>query len=203
MVTEDEIAKHAADKFSQFTREEADKDLIFLGIAGIQDPPRADTVASLKACHTAGITVHMLTGDHGHTAKAIAKEIGIIPDSYDSDNDTWGSEAPPVERKRRRSISLRRTRSFQPDEKRDDVVVQIRNPVCIDAREFDKLTEEQIDAFVELPRVISRCSPDTKVNMVAALKRRKAVTAMTGDGVNGKYWPNTLQKMQIDIDHIT
>lgn len=52
------------------------------------------------------------------------------------------------------------------------------------AQDFDKLTDLQIDALPELPKVIARCSPSTKVRMVDALKRRKAYCVMTGDGVN-------------------
>ncbi|ORX63816.1 P-type II D ATPase [Basidiobolus meristosporus CBS 931.73] len=52
------------------------------------------------------------------------------------------------------------------------------------AGEFDSLTEEEIDALPELPRVIARCSPNTKVKMIRAFHRRQKIVAMTGDGVN-------------------
>eukprot|EP00762_Andalucia_godoyi_P006357 ANDGO_05831.mRNA.1 Calcium-transporting ATPase 3 len=50
--------------------------------------------------------------------------------------------------------------------------------------DFDSMTQETTDALLELPVCIARCSPDTKVKMVKALQRRKAVVLMTGDGVN-------------------
>lgn len=53
--------------------------LTLLGLAGIYDPPRRETTPAIAECSTAGIKVHMLTGDHPETAKAIAKEVGIIP----------------------------------------------------------------------------------------------------------------------------
>lgn len=56
-----------------------EQDLILLGLAGIYDPPRRETKPSIGECSNAGIKVHMLTGDHPETAKAIAKEVGIIP----------------------------------------------------------------------------------------------------------------------------
>ncbi|KAI9172552.1 Calcium-transporting ATPase [Paramyrothecium foliicola] len=56
-----------------------EKDLILLGLVGIYDPPRRETKPSIGECSNAGIKVHMLTGDHPETAKAIAKEVGIIP----------------------------------------------------------------------------------------------------------------------------
>ncbi|XMA07855.1 hypothetical protein WAI453_000646 [Rhynchosporium graminicola] len=52
------------------------------------------------------------------------------------------------------------------------------------ATDFDKLTNEQIDALPELPLVIARCAPDTKNRMIEALHRRGLYMAMTGDGVN-------------------
>lgn len=51
-------------------------------------------------------------------------------------------------------------------------------------QEFDALTDAEIDALPELPVVVARCAPDTKVRMVEALHRRKRKTVMTGDGVN-------------------
>lgn len=52
------------------------------------------------------------------------------------------------------------------------------------AAEFDGMTDEEIDQMPTLPLVIARCAPDTKTRMIAALHRRKAYCAMTGDGVN-------------------
>ncbi|KAJ6787024.1 hypothetical protein PWT90_09208 [Aphanocladium album] len=60
-------------------RGEVEKNLTLLGLAGIYDPPRRETKPSIAECSQAGIKVHMLTGDHPETAKAIAKEVGIIP----------------------------------------------------------------------------------------------------------------------------
>lgn len=50
--------------------------------------------------------------------------------------------------------------------------------------QFDALSEAEIDALVQLPRVVARCAPETKVRMVEALHRRKKLCVMTGDGVN-------------------
>ena len=52
--------------------------LNFAGLVGIYDPPRMETAGAIRQCQAAGITVHMLTGDHLKTATTIAKEIGII-----------------------------------------------------------------------------------------------------------------------------
>ena len=52
------------------------------------------------------------------------------------------------------------------------------------ATEFDSMTDDEIDKLPELPYVIARCAPETKVRMIEALRRRNRFTAMTGDGVN-------------------
>ncbi|EGC41621.1 sodium transport ATPase [Histoplasma capsulatum var. duboisii H88] len=59
-------------------RESTEQDLQFVGLVGLYDPPRAETPGAVRKCHMAGITVHMLTGDHIKTATAIAYEVGIL-----------------------------------------------------------------------------------------------------------------------------
>ncbi|KAM7197086.1 sodium transport ATPase [Rhypophila sp. PSN 637] len=60
-------------------RDAIEKDLVFRGLIGLYDPPRPESAAAVRECHQAGISVHMLTGDHPETAKAIAIEVGILP----------------------------------------------------------------------------------------------------------------------------
>jgi Na+-exporting ATPase len=60
-------------------REATEQDLQFVGLVGVYDPPRPGSLDSVRKCHRAGITVHMLTGDHISTATAVAREVGIIP----------------------------------------------------------------------------------------------------------------------------
>lgn len=59
-------------------REILEKDLIAIGIFGLQDPLRPDIVESIKKCKAAGITVIMCTGDNIDTAIAISKNAGIV-----------------------------------------------------------------------------------------------------------------------------
>ena len=56
-----------------------ESDLVFRGLVGIYDPPRPETAGAVRACHASGIAVHMLTGDHPSTARAIALQVGILP----------------------------------------------------------------------------------------------------------------------------
>ncbi len=49
-----------------------------LGLAGLMDPPRAGASAAIAHCHAAGIQVKMITGDHGATAAAIARQLNLV-----------------------------------------------------------------------------------------------------------------------------
>lgn len=62
---------------ARLTPEEVERDLVFVGLAGMYDPPRAEAKAAVTKCRAAGIRVVMITGDHPHTATAIARELGI------------------------------------------------------------------------------------------------------------------------------
>lgn len=136
------------DSKEDLDRAEFEHDLVFHGLVGIYDPPRPESAPSVRMCHEAGVGVHMLTGDHPETARAIAREVGILP------------------------------------RRMDDVAEDVAQAMAMTAREFDKLTDEEIDKLPLLPLVVARCAPSTKVRMIEALHRRKKFVAMTGDGVN-------------------
>lgn len=59
------------------------KDLVWVGITGIIDPPRKGVRESIEECKNAGIRVMMLTGDHQKTAASIAEQVGIVDNSKD------------------------------------------------------------------------------------------------------------------------
>lgn len=133
---------------SDLEREDVEKDLCFLGLIGLYDPPRPETAGSIQACYRAGVVVHMVTGDHPGTAKAIAQQVGILPADFST------------------------------------VASDVADAMVMTASQFDKLSDEEIDALPTLPLVIARCAPQTKVRMIDALHRRGRFAAMTGDGVN-------------------
>ena len=60
----------------------------------------------------------------------------------------------------------------------------LASTIVMTASQFDAFSDAEIDALPQLPLVIARCSPKTKVRMVEALHRRGAFCVMTGDGVN-------------------
>ncbi|MHB1627141.1 MAG: calcium-translocating P-type ATPase, SERCA-type [Bacilli bacterium] len=59
--------------------EQAERDLIFVGLAGMIDPPREGVRESIQTCKRAGVRTVMVTGDHRLTAEAIARELAILP----------------------------------------------------------------------------------------------------------------------------
>lgn len=69
--------KKVSKDINKIRHEDIKEDVVFLGLAGIIDPPRTEAIEAIKICKEAGITVKMITGDHVDTAKAIGKEMGI------------------------------------------------------------------------------------------------------------------------------
>ena len=61
-----------------------EKELTFLGIFGLMDPPRPEAISAVAQCQEAGITPVMITGDHKNTACAIAAKLGILRPSDDA-----------------------------------------------------------------------------------------------------------------------
>jgi len=58
--------------------ETAERGMIFLGLAGMIDPPRLEAKAAIAVCVDAGIRTVMITGDHPTTAEAVARELGLL-----------------------------------------------------------------------------------------------------------------------------
>jgi len=126
------------DGFSDFTEQGIEKDLTFLGFAGMIDAPRRDAIEALKHCKKAGIRVVMITGDHKLTAMAVAAEMGILS----------------------------------------------KHQKAMTGEELSKLSENEFLALVEDVRVYARVSPEDKLRILKAWKKKGHVVAMTGDGVN-------------------
>ncbi|KAF2496758.1 putative potassium/sodium P-type ATPase [Lophium mytilinum] len=131
--------------FNLSDRKRVEVGLDLVGLVGLYDPPRLETADAVRRCQLAGISVHMLTGDHIRTATAIAHEVGILPST---------------------------------------VPLTDNGKIIMSAEAFDQLSDAEIDAMENMPLVIARCSPTTKVRVVEAIHRKQAFCVMTGDGVN-------------------
>ncbi|MEM2821769.1 MAG: cation-translocating P-type ATPase, partial [Thermoproteota archaeon] len=118
--------------------EAVEREMVFLGLQGMIDPPREEAIEANKTCQKAGIKTVMITGDHKLTAIAVAKEVGIF--------------------------------------KEGDIVLT--------GDELDKLSDEEFENIVEKVTVYARVSPEHKLRIVKALKKKGHIVAMTGDGVN-------------------
>lgn len=144
----------------ELDRNQLECELTFRGLVGLYDPPRAESAASVKECREAGIEVHMLTGDHPGTARAIAIDVGILPSKQQMEN--------------------------LPKDVADSLVMT--------AGEFDKLGDDQIDQLPQLPLVVARCAPNTKVRMIEALHRRKRFAAMVSISPDRSRWTDRANK---------
>jgi Ca2+-transporting ATPase len=122
----------------EFTEEFVEQDLIFVGLAGMIDPPRDEAKRAIQTCRNAGVKTVMITGDHKLTASAIAKQLGMLGD---------GGRV-------------------------------------LTGSELDRLSDHELERLVEDVAVYARVSPEHKVRIVAALKKRGHIVAMTGDGIN-------------------
>jgi magnesium-transporting ATPase (P-type) len=61
-----------------YDRLHLEEEMVLTGLVGLEDPPRPEVPGAIQRCKEAGIKVIMVTGDHPHTASAIAREIGLI-----------------------------------------------------------------------------------------------------------------------------
>ena len=140
------------------------KNLRFLGLISMIDPPRATVPDAVVKCRSAGIKVIMVTGDHPITAKAIAKSVGIISANCKTVEDLAAEYNVPVE-------------LVNPREAKAAVV---------NGAELKELTSDQLDDILMYHNeiVFARTSPQQKLIIVEGCQRMGAIVAVTGDGVN-------------------
>ncbi len=120
------------------SQDEIERKLVFVGLCGLQDPPRAEALEAVRKCKHAGIRTVMITGDHPDTARAIARELEILG----------------------------------PD---DEVLAGV---------ELARTSDEELADHVKKVAVYARVTAEDKLRIVRAWKKRGAIVAMTGDGVN-------------------
>jgi Ca2+-transporting ATPase len=72
--------KEVPSDMEEITHHDIETNLIFSGLQGMLDPPRPEAIDAIKGCKDSGIRIVMITGDHGTTASAIARMLGITND---------------------------------------------------------------------------------------------------------------------------
>ncbi|VDD83150.1 unnamed protein product [Mesocestoides corti] len=159
-----------ADKFPrgfQFDVEEQNfpiEGMRFVGLMSMIDPPRAAVPDAVAKCRSAGIKVVMVTGDHPVTAKAIAKQVGIISEGNRTVEDIAAERGVPVSEVNPREASA----------------------CVIHGSDLRDMTPAQIDEVLKNHSeiVFARTSPQQKLIIVEGFQRMGAIVAVTGDGVN-------------------
>merc|ERR1712193_218148 len=138
--------------------------LRFVGLMSMIDPPRAAVPDAVSKCRSAGIKVIMVTGDHPVTAKAIAKNVGIISENNETVEDIANRKGCDI-------------KDVNPREARAAVV---------HGGEIKDLSEKALDEIVmyHTEIVFARTSPQQKLIIVEGCQRMGRIVAVTGDGVN-------------------
>ncbi|XP_076857838.1 sodium/potassium-transporting ATPase subunit alpha-1b isoform X2 [Brachyhypopomus gauderio] len=140
------------------------KNLCFVGLMSMIDPPRAAVPDAVGKCRSAGIKVIMVTGDHPITAKAIAKGVGIISEGNETVEDIAARLNIPVA----------------------EVNPRDAKACVVHGGELKELSSEQLDDILKYHTeiVFARTSPQQKLIIVEGCQRQGAIVAVTGDGVN-------------------
>ncbi len=147
---------------SQYSEENVPlNNLIFIGLTGLMDPPKLGVVEAVSICKTAGVRVVMVTGDHPLTAKAIAKQVGII--EGDTVEDIAEREGLNVE----------------------EVNYNFAEAAVIEGSKIDKLSIVEWNRILNMKQVVfARTSPQQKLLIVTKYQEKGHVVSVTGDGVN-------------------
>ncbi|RWS16048.1 sodium/potassium-transporting ATPase subunit alpha-like protein [Dinothrombium tinctorium] len=155
---------HCGYKFDADEQNFPTRNLRFIGLISMIDPPRPTVPDAVEKCRSAGIKVIMVTGDHPITAKAIARAVGIITEL----NETREEIA------QRLNIAV------------EKVDPNLANACVIHGQQLKDMSSEQLDDILRHHDeiVFARTSPQQKLVIVEGCQRRGDVVAVTGDGVN-------------------
>ncbi len=70
-----------AEEVQSWEPEHVEREMVFVGLMGMMDPPREEVPEAIDVCKNAGIRPIMITGDHELTARAVARQVGLIPEN--------------------------------------------------------------------------------------------------------------------------
>ena len=150
--------------------------LCFIGLIGLEDPPRIGVKEAIATCKKAGIKIIMITGDQTLTAASIAYQIGIIENLEDTPEIIKIKEnLPTIEAAEKKSNTLiidggRLTKMLKADQNLSE-----DNP---NKGAFFR------DWIMKRDVVFARTSPDQKLIIVDACQKLSHIVAVTGDGAN-------------------
>ncbi len=150
----------ADDELPALSRDDAERDLTLLGIVAMVDPPRPEVADAVTRCHTAGVRLIVVTGDHGLTAKRIAQQVGIGRAQL---SVLTGAELDDM-----------------PESELDEVLV--RNEELVFARTSPEAKMRIADALQELGHVVAMTGDG--VNDAPALRRADIGVAMGRSGTD-------------------
>jgi magnesium-transporting ATPase (P-type) len=181
----------------------------FVGLFSLADPPKATVPAAVKAVRAAGVKVVMVTGDHPLTAKAIARQIGLITLPTDDEvsatapgdieDSASGVKAPLLASHGRGSESVLASSPFSlssaatvgcaatgmPGRSGVTVCVVPQRALVATGSEIRNWTEEQWTVNLQRPEIVfARTTPQQKLQIVEQMQRLKHIVCVTGDGVN-------------------
>ncbi|OTF79696.1 hypothetical protein BLA29_002277, partial [Euroglyphus maynei] len=167
------------DKITLTDKFMAEMNFTLLGAMSLIDPPRPEVPDAVDKCRQAGIRVFMVTGDHPITAKAIAKQVGII-----SQND----EKITILNDDILKEFLQDNSNHSPlkDDEQEQTIENEEKSIVIPGGILNQFTNDQLDHLIEHYReiVFARTSPQQKLSIVDSCQRLGHIVAMTGDGVN-------------------
>lgn len=134
-------------------------ELCFVGLAGLEDPPKHGVREAIGKCRKAGIKVMMVTGDHPLTAEAIGRKINLM---------------------------IGETRDMVAKRTGKDVVHEHEySAIVIHGDHIDSLTDAEWDAIFNKDEIIfARTSPKHKLEIVKRAQSIGHTVGVTGDGVN-------------------
>ncbi|KAF9427269.1 hypothetical protein BGZ94_005220 [Podila epigama] len=137
------------------------KDLCFVGLVSLEDPPKHGVREAIGRCRSAGIRVMMVTGDHPLTAEAIGRKINLML------SDTKEMVA--------------KHRGCAVEEVEEDEY----NAIVIHGEQIDSLAEQDWDNIFSKNEIIfARTSPKHKLEIVKRAQAMGHIVGVTGDGVN-------------------
>ena len=145
------------------TQDDLEASLTLVGFLGLEDPLRAEVPDAVAQCHTAGIDVVMVTGDHPETAEAIARQAGIIP-----------QEATPG--------SMVLTGSELESLSEPDLIERTNRGILVFARTTPEQKMKIVNAFEARGKIVAVTGDG--VNDAPALKAANVGIAMGKDGTD-------------------